>query len=47
MPVARHDAQSLSNRLGHGYQLLHEERRDHITPGGNAQNFTHAVFEKT
>ncbi len=47
LPVARHDGHSLSNRLGHRYQLLHEERRDHITPGGKAQNFTHAVFRKT
>jgi methyltransferase family protein len=47
LPVARHDGQSLSNRLGRGYRLLHEERRDHITPGGTAQNFTHAVFRKT
>jgi methyltransferase family protein len=46
LPVARYDATGLSDRLGVGYELLHNETLDHMTPGGAAQNFTHAVFRK-
>lgn len=46
LPVARYSAEELARCLGPGYELLHGETRDHLTPSGAAQNFTHAVFRK-
>ena len=46
LPVMRYSAAELAECLGPEYVLLHGETRDHLTPAGAAQNFTHAVFRR-
>jgi SAM-dependent methyltransferase len=46
LPVVRYDAQSLSRRIGEGFELLAEKREAHSTPGGAVQNFYYAVLRK-
>lgn len=44
LPVARHDAQSLSAILGPAFSLVHTRRHAHVTPAGATQNFQFSVF---
>ncbi|MFV2034969.1 MAG: hypothetical protein ACC631_07640, partial [Halocynthiibacter sp.] len=46
LPVQRYDVSDLTSRLGAGFELIEGFRRDHITPAGNVQNFTHAVLRR-
>ncbi len=46
LPVVRYDAQSLSKRIGAGFELLAEKREAHETPGGAMQKFYYAVLRK-
>lgn len=46
LPVVRYDAQSLSKRIGAGFELLTERREAHQTPGCSVQKFYYAVLRK-
>jgi len=46
LPVVRYDAQSLSSRIGTGFELLAGKREEHHTPGGAVQKFYYAVLRK-
>lgn len=46
LPVVRYDANSLSKRIGAGFELLAEKREAHATPGGSVQKFYYAVLRK-
>jgi len=46
LPVVRYDAQSLSKRIGAGFELFAEQREEHHTPGGAVQKFYYAVLRK-
>ncbi len=47
LPVARHDAASLVQRFGAGFELTESFEAEHSTPGGSTQRFTHAVLRRT
>ncbi len=44
LPVARHSAASLQAAFGAAFDLTESFERDHRTPWGSVQRFTHAVF---
>lgn len=46
LPVARHDAASLSGILGPGFALVEERAEEHTTPGGSVQRFRWSVFRR-
>ncbi|MBY0533062.1 MAG: class I SAM-dependent methyltransferase [Xanthobacteraceae bacterium] len=46
LPVVRYDANSLSKRIGEGFELIAEKREAHRTPGGLEQKFYYAVLRK-
>lgn len=46
LPVARHDAASLSAVLGSGFRLIEDRREEHKTPDGNVQKFQWCVFQR-
>lgn len=46
LPVVRYDANSLSVRIGKGFELLTGKREAHKTPGGSVQKFYYAVLRK-
>jgi SAM-dependent methyltransferase len=46
LPVARHDAASLSRVLGPSFDCLGTQRHDHQTPWRTAQTFQFSVFKK-
>jgi SAM-dependent methyltransferase len=46
LDVRRYDSQQLSVQLGAGFELLDELARTHVTPRGDEQRFTHALFRR-
>ena len=46
LPVVRHSVQDLQDRFGEQFILVEHHRRDHLTPSGAAQSFTHALFAR-
>jgi len=46
LPVQRYGVADLARRLGDGFRLLEGLQRDHVTPKGGRQNFTHAVLRR-
>lgn len=46
LPVARHDAASLSSVLGAGFELVGTQRHDHSTPWGSVQHFQFSTFRR-
>jgi SAM-dependent methyltransferase len=46
LPVARHDAESLSRILGDGFALIDQRRHAHATPWGSVQNFQFSTFRQ-
>ncbi len=46
LPVARHDAVSLTAAFGGGFELIEAFELDHYTPWGSHQRFTHAVLRR-
>jgi 2-polyprenyl-3-methyl-5-hydroxy-6-metoxy-1,4-benzoquinol methylase len=46
LPVARHDANSLSRVLGRQFSLLAHRVHDHITPWGSIQRFQFSTFRR-
>lgn len=47
LPVVRHDAASIAAVLGEGFDLLSEQKHEHVTPGGSVQNFQFSTFRRT
>jgi SAM-dependent methyltransferase len=47
LPVARHSAGTLAAVFGEAFELIESFERDHRTPWGSAQRFTHAVLRRT
>jgi len=46
LPVARHNADSLSALLGADFVLIDSRRHEHPTPGGAAQKFQFSTFKR-
>lgn len=46
LPVARYDAQQLSELLGNHWRLLADTHEEHTTPSGGRQPFTWAAFRR-
>ncbi|HEY5247050.1 MAG TPA: class I SAM-dependent methyltransferase [Dermatophilaceae bacterium] len=46
LEVCRYDVQGLAAEFGSGFDLLHTEREEHVTPGGAIQPFTWAVLRR-
>lgn len=46
LPVARHDAESLSRLLGPGFELVETFRHTHVTPWNAPQRFVWARFRR-
>ena len=46
LPVARHDAASLTEILGSRFRLLYSEPHQHVTPWNTVQDFQFSIFEK-
>ncbi len=46
LPVVRHSVKDLQDRFGEQFTLIEYHRRDHLTPSGAAQSFTHALFTR-
>lgn len=47
LPVAKHNAFSIAAILGDGFDLISEQRHDHVTPGGSVQKFQFSTFRRT
>ena len=45
LPVARHDAASISEVLGPSFKLIESRQHDHQTPGGTIQRFQFSRFQ--
>ncbi len=46
LPVVRYSAEGLAELLGKSFALAESRKEDHLTPGGQTQVFTVAVFER-
>lgn len=46
LPVCRHDAASLQMEFGPAFELVHEERERHVSPGGVEQIFAWSLFRR-
>lgn len=46
LPVARYDAAGLARTLGAPWQLVADDREQHVTPGGDTQPFTWAALRR-
>jgi trans-aconitate methyltransferase len=46
LSVARYDSASLGQTLGAAFDLIHTERREHMTPWGSSQAFQFSVFRR-
>ena len=44
LPVARHSVAALCQLFGESFELVDSFEREHITPWGAPQSFTHALF---
>jgi SAM-dependent methyltransferase len=47
LPVRRRDAAALAEAFGSAFELVHDEREEHRTPGGALQPFTWVVLRRT
>ncbi len=47
LPVVRHNAASIANVLGGGFDLVSEYCHDHMTPSGSVQKFQFSTFRRT
>ena len=47
LPVVRYDAASLAALLEPGFELVHQRREEHHTPGGIVQPFTWVALRRT
>lgn len=45
-PVARHTVSQLTDLFGGSFDLVETFERDHLTPWGSTQTFTHALFRR-
>lgn len=46
LPVAQHDAPSLSDEFAGAFELVEAFELDHLTPWSTSQRFTHAVLRR-
>jgi hypothetical protein len=46
LPVARYNPAQLAGELGGQWQLISQERQEHVTPAGAVQPFTWAALRK-
>ncbi len=46
LPIARHSAAALSVRFAEGFDLIEAFDHDHVTPWGDVQPFTYAIFRR-
>jgi SAM-dependent methyltransferase len=46
LPVARHSAATLSARFAEGFDQVETFGHDHVTPWGDVQPFTYAIFRR-
>ena len=46
LPIARHSAAALSVRFAEGFDLIEAFGHDHVTPWGDVQPFTYAIFRR-
>ena len=46
LPVARHSAAALSVRFAEGFDQIESFGHDHVTPWGDVQPFTYAIFRR-
>ncbi len=46
LPIVRHDATSLAETLGRGFELVESRRHDHQTPMGGTQRFQFSTFRR-
>jgi SAM-dependent methyltransferase len=46
LPVTRHSVASLADTFADGFELIESFEREHLTPWGSAQAFTHAVLRR-
>ena len=46
LPVARHSAEALSVRFAEGFDQIEAFGHDHVTPWGDVQPFTYAIFRR-
>ena len=46
LPVVRHDAASIAQLLGDGFELVDSRRNDHRTPWGSVQQFQFSTFRR-
>ena len=46
LPVCRYSAESLRVELGNAFELIHDWKDTHHTPGGRDQSFTWTIFRK-
>ena len=46
LPVARHSAAALSVRFAEGFDQIEAFGHDHVTPWGDVQPFTYAIFRR-
>ena len=46
LPVARHDAASISEVLGPSFKLIENRQHNHQTPGGTIQRFQFSRFQR-
>lgn len=47
LPVVRYNAEALQAEFGDAFELIHQEKETHVTPGGNEQRFIYCVFANT
>ena len=47
LPIVRHDATSLAETLGRGFELVESRRHDHQTPMGGTQRFQFGTFRRS
>ena len=46
LPVARHSVAALCDLFGESFELIDSFERDHVTPWGSPQSFTHALLRR-
>ena len=46
LTVARHDAASIAAIIGQDFQLVNEQRHEHLTPGDSVQQFQFSTFRR-
>ena len=46
LPVCRYDEAGMETEFGPGFELLHSERAEHVTPSGVVQPFTWVVLRR-